>query len=136
MTATDQERRGQLRAAALAYVRALEDKDFDLIPYAAQVQLRAPMAPGGVEQPLIGRERLRADWWTPLPGLLGRVEMVDLYVNEALTAVVIEARIEIRLDPPVWLRVADRFRLDDDGRIVDQVNHFDPRDVTDPGWRM
>jgi hypothetical protein len=135
MTPSDDRRRGQLRDAALAYFDGLRQKDFDRIPYAQDVQLRAPLAPGGVEHPLAGRERVRADWWAPLPGLLGEVELIDLYYNDDLTSVVGEARIEVALDPPVWLRVADRFRVDTDGRIVEQVNHFDPRDVTNPGWR-
>lgn len=127
-------RRRQLRETAFAYFEALRQKDFDLIPYAEDAQLRAPLAPGGVAQPIIGRERLRTDWWAPLPELLGRIELADVYFNDALTAVVGEARIEILLDPPVWLWVADRFTVDGDGRIRQQVNHFDPRDVTDPGW--
>src|SRR4051812_29222844 len=135
MVAIDQARREQLKGAALAYLQALKQKNFDLIPYADHAQLRAPLAPGGVEQPLIGREHLRAEWWAPLPELLGDVEVVDLYFNDDLTAVVTEARIKILVDPPIWLRVADRFRVDDDGRIVEQVNHFDPRDVTNPGWK-
>ena len=133
--ADDATRRLQLKEAALAYFEGLRRKNFDLIPFADEVQLRAPIVPGGVEEPLVGREQVRAGWWAPLPGLLGRVELVDLYVNDALTAVVGEARIEILLDPPIWLRVADRFEVDDDGRIREQVNHFDPRDVTQPGWR-
>jgi hypothetical protein len=128
-------RRDQIRDAALAYFDGLREKDFDRIPYAEQVELRAPLAPGGVEQPLVGRERVRAEWWAPLPGLLGRVEVVDLYYNDSLTGVVGEATMEVLLDPPVWLRVADRFIVGADGRIEQQVNHFDPRDVTNPGWK-
>ena len=32
------------------------------------------------------------------------------------------------------LRVADRFTVSDAGRVVEQENHFDPRDLTNPGW--
>src|SRR6478609_8934185 len=99
MTETDRVRHEQLKATAMSYLQALEQKDFDLIPYAEQAQLRA-------------------HWWAPLPALLGDVELVDLYFNDDLTAVVTEARIQILVAPPVWLRVADRFRVDHDGRIV------------------
>ena len=33
------------------------------------------------------------------------------------------------------LRVADRFTVDAAGQIIEQENHFDPRDVTNPGWQ-
>ena len=47
------------------------------------------------------------------------------------------ATAEVRtVDPPgARLRVADRFTVDAAGRIVEQENHLDPRDVTHPGWR-
>lgn len=64
------------------------------------------------------------------------MQLADVYMNEALTAVVGEAEIGVRTDPPVRLRVADRFTVDDDGKIVEQVNHFDPRDLTNPGWQQ
>src|SRR6266540_6344349 len=54
------ERRAQLFGAADAYVEALAKKDFSLIPYAENVVLRAPVAPGGVHVPLVGREALRS----------------------------------------------------------------------------
>ena len=127
---TDATRREQLRQTALAYFAGLSQKDFDLIPYADTVVLRAPLTAGGMSQPLHGRDRLRDEWWAPLPGLLGEVQLLDIYINDALTAVVGEAIIEILLDPPVQLYVADRFEVDDAGKIVNQVNHFDPRAVT------
>jgi len=53
-----------------------------------------------------------------------------------MTAIVTEAEIRIGIvNPPVTLRVADRFTVNDEGRIVEQENHFDPRDVTNPGWQ-
>ena len=97
--------------------------------------LRAPLAPGGVHAPLRGREQLREVWWAPLPGLLGRVEVGDVYINDSGDAVVTEAEVEVLTDPPVRLKFADRFRADDSGRIIDQTKYFDPRDLTNPGWR-
>jgi hypothetical protein len=88
-----------------------------------------------VERPLIGRENLRTTWWPPLPDLIDAVRLLDIYVNDDLTAAVGEAEIDLKLTPPVQLRVADRFKVNDEGEIVDQVNYFDPRDVTNPGWR-
>ena len=89
------------------------------------------MAPGGIHKPLVGKENLRTVWWTPLPGILGEVRVFDFYYNDDLTAVVGEAEVEIT-NPKARLRVADRFTVNSVGKIVEQVNHFDPRDVTNP----
>jgi len=130
---TEADRRKQLRAVAEGYFASLERRDFDGIPYDDDVVLRAPLVPGGVHQPLAGKEALRTVWWPPLEQVLGRVKVIEHYFNESLTAVVTEAEIQI-LNPPAVLRVADRFRVNDAGKIIEQENHFDPRDVTNPGW--
>jgi hypothetical protein len=124
-------RKAQLEGAARAYFEALAQKDFDRIPYHEEVVVRAPLAPGGMRRPLVGREKVRKRWWAPLPAILGTVKIVELYYNDDLTAVVAEAEVEIT-KPKVRLRVADRFTVDDQGRIVEQVNHFDAREVTNP----
>ena len=125
------ERRAQLKQAAARYFEGLAKKDFNLIPYDENVSLRAPLAPGGIHKPLVGKKNLRTVWWTPLPAILGEVRVFDFYVNEDLTAVVGEAEVEIT-NPKARLRVADRFTINNAGKIVEQVNHFDPRDVTNP----
>jgi hypothetical protein len=125
------QRRAQLRQAAAQYFEGLARKQFDLIPYDDQVSLRAPLAPGGMQSPLVGKEQLRAVWWAPLPAILGGVKVFDFYYNEDLTAVVAEAEVEVT-NPKARLRVADRFTVNTAGKIVEQVNHFDPRDVTNP----
>jgi len=125
-----------LRAVAEAYFAALAKKDFSGIPYDDNITLRAPLAPGGVNNPLRGKEALRTVWWEPLvPALEGaKVTVLDYYFNEKLTAVCTEALIELA-NPPVTLRVADCFTVNAAGRITEQENHFDPRDVTNPGWQ-
>lgn len=37
--------------------------------------------------------------------------------------------------PPCTLRIIDRFKVNAEGEIVEQENFFDPRDMTNPGWR-
>lgn len=125
------ERKVQLKQAAANYFEGLARKNFDLIPYHQNVSLRAPLAPGGMHTPLVGKENLRAVWWAPLPNILGEVKVLEYYYNDDLTAVVGEAEVEVT-NPKARLRVADRFTVDSAGRIVEQVNHFDPRDVTNP----
>ena len=64
--------------------------------------------------------------------ILGEVTLLDIYYNETLTGVVAEVEVT---NPKARLRVADRFTVNAAGRIVVQVNHFDPRDVTNRGWQ-
>ena len=131
---TDATRREQLRQTALAYFAGLRQKDFDLIPYADTVVLRAPLTAGGMSQPLHGRDRLRDEWWAPLPGLLGEVQLLDIYINDALTAVVGEAIIEILLDPPVQLYVADRFEVDKRLNVNGEVFQIDEKHKDQFQW--
>lgn len=136
--AHDSERRKRLESIAEAYFQALQRKDFASIPYAEDVRLRAPLAPGGVNQPLVGKRALQEKWWQPLqPALEGlRVKILDHYINEQMTGIVTEAELTITaVKPSVTLRVADRFSVNESGKIVEQENHFDPRDVTNPGWQ-
>lgn len=125
----------QLHQLARAYVLdGLGKGDFDAIPYTEDACLRAPLCPGGCGVPLVGRAILREKWWAPLPQLVAGVEVLDTYVNRELTAVTVEFLCHIR-QPACTLRVVDRFKVNADGRITDQENFFDPRDVTDPGWQ-
>jgi hypothetical protein len=132
---TDAQRRAQLRAVAEAYFEALAKKDFAAIPYDDYVTLRAPLAPGGVHHPLVGKEALRTIWWPPLVPALGAVKVIEHYINDQLTAIITEAEIDT-VNPRATLRVADRFTVNAAGKIIEQENHFDPRDVTNPGWQQ
>ena len=127
-------RKAVIEAAVDGYFEGLAKKDFDLIPFAEDVNLRAPMAPGGCHKPLVGREVVRTEWWQPLPALLGEVTRLGVYIDEDMTGAIAEGTVEILVEPPAVLRVADRFTIDEDGQITAQENHFDPRDVTHPGW--
>lgn len=131
-------KRDQLRAVAESYFRALKSKDFGSIPYDENVRLRAPLAPGGVNQPLVGKQALQDKWWQPLqPALEGlEVRILGHYLNDRMNGIITEAEVTIMaVKPPVTLRVADRFTVNDQGKIVEQENHFDPRDITEPGWQ-
>ncbi len=122
----------QLHQIGRDYVlKGLGGKNFDAIPYDDDVELRAPILPGGSEKPLKGKENLRTQWWAPLPGLLGQVEVIDSFVNDDLTAVAIEFRCQI-INPFCTLRIVDRFRINEEGKIIAQENFFDPRSLTNP----
>ena len=124
-------RRATLRSVADGYFVALKQRDFDAIPYADDVVLRAPLVPGGSANPLSGRETLRTVWWQPLVTALDgiTVSVIDYYVNADATAICAAAEITLPV-AKATLRVVDRFRIDADGRITEQENHFDPRAVT------
>ncbi|HEV8508680.1 MAG TPA: hypothetical protein VGQ53_24970, partial [Chitinophagaceae bacterium] len=66
--------------------------------------------------------------------LLGKVELIDSFVNESNTAVTVEFHCEI-LKPSCTLRIVDRFKVNEEGKITEQENFFDPRDLTNPGWK-
>jgi hypothetical protein len=131
-------RKDQLRRIAEGYFEALRQKDFSAITYDDNVTLRAPLAPRGVSNPLKGKNSLYTEWWVPLEPALERVEIkvIDHYITESLSAICTEAEIKINaVDPPVTLPVADRFTVNAEGKIIEQENHFDPRDITNPGWQ-
>jgi hypothetical protein len=122
-----------LHSIARNYVtKGLGEKNFEAIPYAEDVVLRAPLCPGGSANPLSGKENLREIWWAPLPDLLGHVEVFNTFVNKELTAVAVEFNLEILVNPPVQLRILDRFTINNEGKITDQENFFDPRALTNP----
>ncbi len=122
----------QLSQIAIDYVNnGLGAKNFDNIPYDENVVLRAPLCPGGSSTPLIGKENLREHWWKPLPGLVGKVTLLDVYVNETHSKVAVEFHCEI-LQPSCKLRIIDRFKINEAGNIIEQENFFDPRAVTNP----
>jgi len=124
----------QLHQLARNYVASLGSGDFDSIPYSENIELRAPLCPGGSAVPLIGRENLREQWWAPLPEMVSGVEVLNSYVSEDQLSVAVEFM--LRIDSiPCTLRVMDRFVIDEEGNISSQENFFDPRDVTNPGWK-
>ena len=124
-------RKQELIEIAKAYVlNGLGAKNFDAIPYADEVSLRAPLNQGGSAKPIVGKENVRNTWWAPLPDLVGNVNLLDVYINSELTAVSVEFHCEI-LHPSCWLRIIDRFTVNDDGMIIEQENFFDPSPLSE-----
>ena len=109
-------------------IKGLGAKNFDVIPYDENVSLRAPLTAGGVWQPIIGRENIRNEWWAPLPSLIGKTTFIESFVNENETAVAVEFHCEI-LNPSCILRIVDCFIVNEEGKITEQENFFDPRSV-------
>ncbi len=124
-----------LHEIARIYVEdGLGSGNFDAIPYHENISLRAPLNPGGSAKPITGREQLKETWWAPLPQLVAGTTYLDSYVNRDESAVTVEFYCDIA-QPSCRLRIVDRFKVDDNGMITEQENFFDPRDVTNPGWK-
>ncbi len=120
------DRKKVLKQIAEKYFEGLRTKTFAMIPFSDHITFRAPIAPGGVHQPLVGIENVFEQWWQPLEPLLDgiSIEVVDHFYNEDQTAIISRADISLK-DSGIKLRVADRFRINKEGDIIEQENHFD-----------
>jgi hypothetical protein len=118
-------RRAQLKVIAEGYFAGLAQRDLSAVPWAADVILHSPLAPGGLETPLRGEQAVR-DWFAQLYPVLGDTKVLEHYYNEDLTVISSRADVSIT-DPPSTLRVVDRFTVNSEGEITAQENHYDPR---------
>lgn len=116
----------QLKKVAETFFQALRDKNFTAIPFSEDIVFRAPLAPGGSQYPIKGKDALYELWWKPLePALDGStINVVEHYYNDSLTEMVTKAEFNIAA-MGATLRVADRFIINSNGEITEQENHFD-----------
>jgi glyoxylase I family protein len=123
----------QLKKISETYFQALRDKDFNAIPFSDDIVFRAPLAPGGSGNPIKGKKELHEKWWKPLePALEGaEIKIIDHYFNETLTAVVTKVEFYIAV-MAATLRVVDMFVVNEEGKIVEQENHFDASPMKSP----
>jgi catechol 2,3-dioxygenase-like lactoylglutathione lyase family enzyme len=119
-------RKHQLRQTAEIYFNALRDKNFSAIPFSNDIVFKAPLAPGGSDTPIKGKQELFEKWWKPLePALDGvQITLIDHYYNDLLSGLVTKADILI---PALGatIHTVDRFIINDEGEITEQENHFD-----------
>jgi hypothetical protein len=118
------DRKALLRAVADAYFAGLANKDVAKVPYAENVEFRTPLAPGGSEEPIRGKAAVLA-FFANIYDALGGVRVVDYFFNEAQDATCVKA--EVGLKSGKRLRVADLFRINAEGKVIEQENHYDPR---------
>lgn len=136
----EHKKKERLISIVQTYVRAIKEKDFSMIPYADNATLRSPLTKKGVSVQLKGKDSLFNDWWKPLvlrPNAKDVVfEVTDYYFNSALTSIMAEMVVtDNNFEPAVTLWVAERFTLNENGELIDQINHFDVRDALTPGWQ-
>lgn len=125
-------RKEQLKKVVENYFESFKTKSFDAIPYSEDVVLRAPIVPGGVHNPIKGKQELLVQWWQPLePALDGVViKITDHFYNDSLTGIITKAEFTLT-GPGITLRVADLFIVNEDGLITEQENHFDASPLKD-----
>jgi len=123
-------RRAQLKAVAEVYFEGMGKKDMSKVPWDDHVVLRSPLAPGGLDTPLVGRSAV-LDWFASLYPVLGAMQVIEHYFNEDLTVIASRSDVGIT-NPPCTLRVVDRFTVNADGKITQQENHYDPRPALPP----
>jgi|GEM_PF-301601 len=122
----------QLKRISETYFQALRDKDFSAIPFSEDIAFRAPLAPGGSQKPIKGKQNVFEQWWKPLaPALDGAtIRIIDHYYNDSMTELITKADVTIAV-LGVTLRAADRFIINDEGKIIEQENHFDASPMKD-----
>ena len=118
-------RQAELRAIAERYFEGLAQHDVSQVPWDDEVILHAPLAPGGYDEPIVGKAAVQA-YFASLYGVLGTVTVIEHYYNADLTAIATRADVGISR-PAVTLHVLDSFHVNAAGKIVEQANHFDPR---------
>jgi hypothetical protein len=123
---TNGKRKEQLKKVTENYFDSFKTKSFATIPYSDDVVLRAPIAPGGVHNPIKGKQEVFTKWWQPLePALDGvSIKIIDQFYNDSLTGVIAKADFTLA-GPGITLRVADLFFVNEEGKITEQENHFD-----------
>jgi len=126
-------RKEQLKRIAETYFQSLRNKNFSAIPYDDNIVMRAPLAPGGVNNPIHGKALVEMQWWQPMEPVLDgvRINIFDHYINDSMSGIITEAEI-ILANPSVTLRVADRFIVNEEGKIIEQENHVDVSDLRNP----
>jgi len=120
------QRKEQLKKVAETYFDSLRQRTFSAIPFSDDVVLRVPLAPGGVHNPIKGKQAVFEQWWKPLePALEGvSITIIDHYYNDSMTCIITKAEITLA-GPGITLRVADLFIISEEGKIIEQENHFD-----------
>ena len=110
-----------------SYFAALQSGDLASVPWAADATLVAPIAPGGPDRPLVGRDAI-LEFLRPVVANLARVEVLNILVDGDWVA----GRAHLTLSQPAGarLRTMNIFRIQR-GQIVEQENHFDPRPILD-----
>lgn len=114
----------QLKSIADAYFDGLIAADLSALPYHDQVILRTPLADGGSDCPIVGKEAVLG-FFSGIYAALESVSIIAYFFNEDATALSVQAHIVLKSGKS--LRVMDLFVVDSNGQVTEQENHYDPR---------
>jgi hypothetical protein len=113
-----------LNAIADAYFAGLSSGDLSAVPYDENVQLRAPLSAGGSEVPISGKAAV-LEFFSGVFAAIRAADVLEYFTNEAENAICVRA--DVHLVTGKTLRVADIFRVNAEGLVSEQENHYDPR---------
>lgn len=118
----DEERKHSVKT----YFDGIAAKDMSRVPWAKDATLRTPLNPAGGESVLIrGREAILDFFIGILPGVRS-LKFLRYYVGDSGW---VAGQAEISLANGKTLYAFDAF-LVENGEIIEQLNHYDPRPAT------
>ena len=110
-----------------AYFDGLASKEMSRVPWAKDATLRTPLNPAGGESVLIrGRKPILEFFNSILPAIRG-LKFLHYYTGDGGW---VAGQAEINLVNGKALYVIDAFLIEN-GEIVEQLNHYDPRPASD-----
>ena len=112
--------------AMRAYFDGLAAKDLSRIPWAEKATLRTPLNPAGGETQLIRGRAAITEFFAGILPAIRSAQMLRYYAGEGGWAA---GQAEFALANGKKLYALDAFRVEN-GEIVEQQNHYDPRPAT------
>lgn len=109
-----------------AYFDGLAAKDMSRVPWSKDATLRTPLNPAGGESALIRGRKAILEFFNGILSAVRSVEFLRYYAGDADW---VAGQAEINLASGKTLYVIDAFHVEN-GEIVEQQNHFDPRPAT------
>ena len=109
-----------------AYFDGLSVKDMSRVPWAKDATLRTPLNPAGGESALILGRKAILDFFNSILPAVGNLRFLRYYLGDGGW---VAGQAELTLANSKTLYVLDAFHVED-GEIVEQQNHYDPRPAT------
>ena len=117
---------GNAQRCVKAYFDGLAAKDVSQVPWAEDATLRTPLNPAGGEGVLIRGRQAILDFFNSILPAVRSLKFLHYYTGDAGW---VGGQAEISLANGKTLYVLDAFRVEN-GKIIQQQNHYDPRPAT------
>jgi SnoaL-like protein len=109
-----------------AYFDGIAAKDMARVPWAKDATLRTPLNPAGGESSLIRGRKAILEFFNGILPAVGSLKFLHYYTGDGGW---VAGQAEISLANSKTLYVLDAFLIED-GEIIEQQNHYDPRPAT------